>query len=326
MLCKRGDTWYADITTANGKRIRRTLGTTDKQAAEELHDKLKYQQWRIDRIGEKPKRTWDEACIRWLKEKGHKKSIENDKMRMRNLPELRGMYLNDITRDLVIETVQNFGKTNATKNRFIQLIRGILNRAMKEWEWIETVPYFSLYPEPQKRIRWLTPDEAKRLIQAAPLYMAQMIKFSLATGLRQHNVLTLKWQQIDLQRKVAWYYGDETKSGKALGVSLNEIAMQVLNEQQGKHPEYVFTNPKGLPMRWIQNRDWNKILAKAEIKNFRWHDLRHTWASWLIQHGTPLAALQEMGGWQTPSMVQRYAHLAPEHLHKHSALLNNLLE
>ena len=76
MLYKRGDTWYADITTANGKRIRRTLGTTDKQAAEELHDKLKYQQWRIDHIGEKPKHTWDEACIRWLKEKGHKKSIE----------------------------------------------------------------------------------------------------------------------------------------------------------------------------------------------------------------------------------------------------------
>ena len=163
MLYKRGDTWYADITTANGKRIRRTLGTTDKQAAEELHDKLKYQQWRIDRIGEKPKRTWDEACIRWLNEKGHKKSIEQDKQMIRRLTALRGMYLNDITRDLVIEIVQNFGKTNATKNRFIQLIRGILNRAMKEWEWIETVPYFSLYPEPQKRIRWLTPDEAKRL-------------------------------------------------------------------------------------------------------------------------------------------------------------------
>ena len=79
-------------------------------------------------------------------------------------------------------------------------------------------------------------------------------------------------------------------------------------------------------MRWIQNRDWNNLLAKAEIKDFRWHDLRHTWASWLIQRGTPLAALQEMGGWETPSMVQRYAHLAPEHLHKHSALLNHLLE
>ena len=326
MLYKRGDTWYADFTTGNGKRIRRTLGTTDKQAAEELHDKLKYQQWRIDRIGEKPKHTWDEACIRWLKEKGHKKSIKEDKQMIRRLTALRGMYLDDITRDLVMDTVKDFGRTNATKNRFIQLIRAILNRAMKQWEWLDSVPYFSLYAEPKKRIRWLTPDEAKRLIAAAPPYMAQMIKFSLATGLRQRNVLTLKWQQVDLQRRVCWYYADETKSGKALGVSLNEIAIQVLTEQQGKHPEYIFTNHKNQAIKAIHPVTWKKTLAKAEIENFRWHDLRHTWASWLIQRGTPLAALQEMGGWQTPSMVQRYAHLAPEHLHKHSALLNHLLE
>ena len=326
MLYKRGDTWYADITTASDKRIRRTLGTTDKQAALELHDKIKYEQWRIDRIGEKPKRTWDEACIRWLKEKGHKKSIENDKMRMRNLPELRGMLLNDITRDFVQQIVDKKDCSGANKNRYIALIRAILNRAMREWEWIENIPYFSMHPEPKKRIRWLTPDEAKRLIAAAPPYMAQMIKFSLATGLRQRNVLTLKWRQVDMDRKVAWYHGDETKSGKALGVSLNEIAMQVLTEQQGKHSEFVFLNGKNKPNKKLCSETWEKVLKKAQIENFRWHDLRHTWASWLIQRGTPLAALQEMGGWQTPSMVQRYAHLAPEHLHQHSALLNHLLE
>ena len=194
MLYKRGDTWYADFTTASGKRIRRTLGTTDRQAAEELHDKLKYQQWRIDRIGEKPKRTWDEACVRWLNEKGAKKSIQDDKNRMRNLPELRGMYLDDITRDFVQQIIAKKTCSDATKNRYTALIRAILNRAMREWEWIDNIPYFSMYAEPKRRIRWLTPDEAKRLIAAAPPYMAQMIKFSLATGLRQRNVLTLKWQ------------------------------------------------------------------------------------------------------------------------------------
>ena len=325
MLYKRGDTWYADFTTASGKRIRRTLGTTDRQAAEELHDKLKYQQWRIDRIGEKPKRTWDEACVRWLNEKGAKKSIQDDKNRMRNLPELRGMYLDDITRDFVQQIIAKKTCSDATKNRYTALIRAILNRAMREWEWIDNIPYFSMYAEPKRRIRWLTPDEAKRLIAAAPPYMAQMIKFSLATGLRQRNVLTLKWQQVDLDRRVAWYYGDEMKSGRALGVSLNDIAMQVLEEQGGKHETFVFTDHKGEPCRYLQCKYWRKVLQKAGIENFRWHDLRHTWASWLIQRGVPLAALQEMGGWETPSMVQRYAHLAPEHLHKHSALLNDCL-
>lgn len=325
MLYKRGDKWYADFTTASGKRIRRSLGTTDKQAAEELHDKLKYQQWRIERIGEKPKHSWDEACVRWLKEKGQKKSIDKDISRMRNLPELRGMLLDDITRDFVQQIVDKKDCSGANKNRYIALIRAILNRAMREWEWIDNIPYFSMYSEPKKRVRWLTPDEAKRLIAAAPPYMAQMIKFSLATGLRQRNVLTLKWQQVDLERCVCWYYADETKSGRALGVSLNDIAMQVLNEQQGKHSEFVFLNGRNKPDTKIHSEIWAKVLAKAEIENFRWHDLRHTWASWLIQRGVPLAALQEMGGWETPSMVQRYAHLAPEHLHKHSALLNDCL-
>ena len=325
MLYKRGDKWYADFTTASGKRIRRTLGTTDKQSAEELHDKLKYQQWRIERLGEKPKRTWDEACVRWLKEKGQKKSIDKDISRMRNLPELRGMLLDDITRDFVQQIVDKKDCSGANKNRYIALIRAILNRAMREWEWIDNIPYFSMYSEPKKRVRWLTPDEAKRLIAAAPPYMAQMIKFSLATGLRQRNVLTLKWQQVDLERCVCWYYADETKSGRALGVSLNDIAMQVLNEQQGKHSEFVFLNGRNKPDTKIHSEIWAKVLAKAKIENFRWHDLRHTWASWLIQRGVPLATLQEMGGWETPSMVQRYAHLAPEHLHKHSALLNDCL-
>ena len=247
-------------------------------------------------------------------------------MRMRNLPELRGMLLNDITRDLVMAIVDKKDCSGANKNRYIALIRAILNRAMREWEWIENIPYFSMHPEPKKRIRWLTPDEAKRLIAAAPPYMAQMIKFSLATGLRQRNVLTLKWQQVDLQRRVCWYYADETKSGRALGVSLNEIAMQVLNERLNLHSTFVFANQYGKPLKRIQGKAWNRVIQQANIENFRWHDLRHTWASWLIQRGTPLAALQEMGGWETPSMVQRYAHLAPEHLHKHSALLNNLLD
>ena len=79
-------------------------------------------------------------------------------------------------------------------------------------------------------------------------------------------------------------------------------------------------------MKNWQWKTWHRITEKANIYDVRFHDLRHTWASWLIQRGTPLAALQEMGGWETPSMVQRYAHLAPEHLHEHSALLNHLLE
>lgn len=63
---------------------------------------------------------------------------------------------------------------------------------------------------------------------------------------------------------------------------------------------------------------WKKALRRAGISDFRWHDLRHNWASWHVQAGTPLHVLQELGGWETEAMVKRYAHLAPEHLAEHT--------
>ena len=68
------------------------------------------------------------------------------------------------------------------------------------------------------------------------------------------------------------------------------------------------------PVKQVSTRAWYKALKRARIEAFRFHDLRHTWASWHVQNGTPLHVLQELGGWETPAMVRRYAHLASEHL------------
>ena len=76
---------------------------------------------------------------------------------------------------------------------------------------------------------------------------------------------------------------------------------------------HVFTY-EGNPVKQVSTQAWYKALNRAGIESFRWHDLRHTWASWHVQNGTPLHVLQELGGWETPSMVRRYAHLAADHL------------
>ncbi len=152
--------------------------------------------------------------------------------------------------------------------------------------------------------------------------MQHLVIFSLATGLRQANVLNLKWEQIDLRRQVAWIYPDQAKAGKAIGVPLNQTAMQVLMDRP-RVSDYVFTHSGGGKVKAISNRVWREALNKAGITDFRWHDLRHTWASWLVQQGTPLAALKEMGGWESVEMVQRYAHLAPEHLSQHARLIDS---
>ena len=321
-IYQRDNIWYIDIQTASGKRIRRSTGTTDKIQAQEYHDQIKHQLWRQERVGERPTYTWDEAALRWITEMADKKSIDSDKGKIRRLTAFRGLFLDDMDRDFIMRTINARNCSKSTKNRYLALVSAILNKAEKEWEWIEKAPFLKKHKEPKKRIRWLTPDEANRLIAALPPHLAKAAAFSLLTGLRQGNVLGLTWQQIDLQRGVAWIWGDQTKSGRDLGVALNQGAIRILQSQLGAHHEFVFTNKRGGQIKSISNRDWKIALEKANITNFRWHDLRHTWASWLVQRGVPLAILQEMGGWESIEMVQRYAHLSPTHLHQHALLLD----
>ena len=86
-----------------------------------------------------------------------------------------------------------------------------------------------------------------------------------------------------------------------------------MKKQKGKHPIYVFTY-KGKPVTRCNNHAWRKALVRAGIEDFRWHDLRHTWASWHVQNGTSLQELQQLGGWSSFEMVLRYAHLSSDHL------------
>ncbi len=316
--------WQISLCTPSGKRFRRTAGTSDRREAQELHDKLKHELWRQEKLGEKPKHLWDEACIRWLQENQGKKSLDSDKIKIRLLPELRGLLLEDISRDLIHSVVNRKTCSGSTKNRYFALIRAILNKCVNEWDWLDKAPKLKLHKEPKKRIRWLYPEEAQRLVNALENlpYMQHLVIFSLATGLRQANVLNLKWEQIDLRRQVAWIYPDQVKAGKAIGVPLNQTAMQVLMDRPHVS-DYVFTHSGGGKVKAISNRVWREALDRAGITDFRWHDLRHTWASWLVQNGTPLAALKEMGGWESVEMVQRYAHLAPEHLSQHARLIDS---
>ncbi|MDR2450775.1 MAG: site-specific integrase, partial [Candidatus Accumulibacter sp.] len=143
--------------------------------------------------------------------------------------------------------------------------------------------------------------------------------------LRAGNVLGLRWEQIDLKRRVCWLYADQTKNTEDLSVSLNDSAMAVLHIRRGRHPEWVFTY-QGKPIKRLSTKAWYEALKRADVKNFRWHDLRHTWASWLVQEGVPLYALQEMGGWKTAGMVRRYAHLSPAHNLEHAQKINYLLK
>jgi integrase len=316
-LWKRAGIYYVKLKSPDGTLLRRSTGTTDRQKAQEHHDRLKAELWDLAYLKRKPKRTWDEAALRWLKEKAHKKSYRDDVTRIRWFTRhLRGKTLDQVSRDLIDRLISRglARRSDRTKDLYVALIRAIFRKAMREWEWIETMPSFRTYAKGGKvRVRWLTHAQAEALLGQLPEHQREVVLFALATGLRQRNILDLTWDRVDVYRRIATVGAGDTKNGEALGVPLNDIAVAVLERQSGKHRTHVFTY-RGKPLRTANTRAWRAALRACGITDFRWHDLRHTWATWLRQNDVPTWVLQELGGWKSETMVRRYAHMSVKHL------------
>ena len=210
--------------------------------------------------------------------------------------------------------------SDATVNRHLQLLRSILRKAELEWQWLDRAPKVTLLKESKSRLRWLTPEQARTLLNELPPHLKALAILALNTGQRQANILGLEWFQVSLADRTITLYGDQTKNGKALGVPLNDSALAIVESLKGVHLTHVFSY-KGHPIKQASTRAWYKALKRAGISNFRWHDLRACWASWHVQNGTPLYDLQTLGGWESQAMLKKYAHLDVSHLHKHAANL-----
>ena len=218
-LYKHGSTWWIRFTTPSGQLVRQSAQTEDRQAAEELHDKLKAESWRVHQLGEKPKRTWDEAAYRWLLETEQKASHRGDVQQVAWLQQFFWRkFLADLTREAIaaVGEVKRREASPSTANRYLAMIRAILRRAALDGEWIDKAPLIRLYPEPKRRVRWLTPDQVDTLLGELPDHLAELVRFSLATGLRQSNVRDIEWSQIDMQRKVAWIHADQAKGRRPI--------------------------------------------------------------------------------------------------------------
>jgi len=327
-LYKRKDSsvWWIKLHF-NGKVVQRSAGTTDKVAAQEYHDKLKASLWEQERLGVKPRYSWQQAVIRWLEEKSDKATHHQDVGKLKWLHPLMGdLMLDEITLDVIAsikaKRLKDVGKT--TTNRYLALIRAILKCAVHEWEWLEKMPKVKLFKESNGRVRFITPEQVQVLLCEVPTHQQDMVLFALHTGLRQANVVKLEWSQVNLLQSHMWVNASESKSGDPISVPLNLEAMAVLHRQLGKHPDRVFTYA-GKPIANANTRAWRNALKRAGINDFRWHDLRHTWASWHRMRGTPTHELQKLGGWKTSAMVERYAHLAPEHLANAAARLDSVV-
>jgi integrase len=331
----------AEIQAAVGKdRIRESTGTTDKKAAQRLHDERKASLWRQHKLGEKPDATLADAVKRWEKRATTRglRNVDDVAKQLEWWQEVLGKntLLRDISRQDVMRAVE--GKMTIPKspgekprpaspariNRYLATMRTLLRLAAGEWEMIDTAPVLTLLPEPKGRIRALTMDEIERLVKALPDYLVDPFLFSLATGLRQSNVLGLQWAQVDLVKARLLVASEDFKSGDDFGLPLNATALAILTRNHGKHKEAVFTI-MGHPLTHIAHKVWKAALQRAGVQDFRWHDVRHSWATMQLEAGTDLDTLQKLGGWKSREMVTRYAHFRTEHLRGPASAIDKVL-
>lgn len=307
-LVLRGENYWMDVQI-NGKRLRESLKTGDKKLAQQLHDMRKAELWREGVLKEKPKKTFKEACARWVIERSHKRSLPDDQLKIKFLlPKIGGVLLSELTRDK-IESVLPKEVAGATRNRYRALIRAMLRAAEREWDWLDRAPVLRTEAEPKRRVAYLTREQAEVLITCLPEKYRMPVRFALLTGLRRSNVFGLTWEAVDLDNSMVHVAAEDAKAGQRILVPLNKSAKALLESFPEPRKGRVWGD-----MDRVWANTWTAACKRAGVPGFRFHDLRHTWASWHAMAGTPLSVLQELGGWHSHEMVQRYAHLSPEHL------------
>jgi integrase len=175
---------------------------------------------------------------------------------------------------------------------------------MKEWEWVKENPVLkvAMEKEPPSRDRWLRYDEEEKLLAVSPLWLQEVVTFAIETGCRRGEMLSLGWGSIDLQKRIAVIFGKKT--GERRSIPLTQKAYDVLISRakaRGRvrsiHQDLVFTYPEGLRVNiHTLRKAFNAALKRAKIEGFRFHDLRHTFASRLAQSGVDPYAIQRMMG------------------------------
>jgi integrase len=205
--------------------------------------------------------------------------------------------------------------TTATVNRELALIRHLL-RLAEEWGYVPKAAKVRLGREPDGRLRFLTEDEAVRLLDACALsqnpYLLTIVTVALYTGARRGEILGLTWERVDVARGVLRF--DKTKNGRRREVPMGEPVYRALMALPGPKAEgLVFRRSNGAAWGSIRT-GFERAVRLAKIDDFRFHDLRHTCASWLVMAGRHLKEVQEILGHRTFAMTLRYAHLAPGQL------------
>ncbi|MDD5269766.1 MAG: site-specific integrase [Candidatus Omnitrophica bacterium] len=329
VILKRGN-WWIDYRV-NGKRHRKKIGP-NKTLAENIFAKTKAQivENKYLDIKKEHKVKFEELATSYLElyAKVNKKSWHSDTGRIGALSKhFAGKYLNEIT-PMAIErykAARTKEVSRATVNRDLACLKCMFTNAIKWGKASENpVKKVKLFKENNKRLRYLEKEEITKLLSNCPEHLKPIVILALNTGMRKGEILDLKWQDLDMQRGIIYLL--DTKNSDKREIPLNEQAMVALVKIK-KHSDspYVFCNKEGEPYGDIK-KSFFTACTKSGIINFRFHDLRHTFASHLAMAGVDLNTIRELLGHKSLEMTLRYSHLSPDHKKRAVGVLDGQMD
>ena len=322
---------YLDFRDSIGRRIRESVHTSNKKLAEQILKKREVEVLEGKFFDKKRSEkvlfgNFANEVLKYCLERRKAKNYFVTKIKQLN-KHFGGKYLNEIsTRDVIdyqeerSHQVLKSKKTSelkqiskSTVNRELSVLRRIFNLGIK-WGRISNNPVkgVDFFKEPSGRTRYLMQEEITRLVSNCYGNIRNIVKVALLTGMRKEEILGLRWGNIDFENNLIIL--DKTKNGEVRQIPCAREVREILWQlSTGKrNDEFVFVKSDGKRFRDIRTQ-FKTALRRAGIEEFRFHDLRHTFASQLVMSGADLLVVKSLLGHKDISMTMRYAHLAPKY-------------
>jgi len=310
---KSGETTYFIDYYVGNHRVREGIGTSRKQAKQAL---ARRRGEAVDkRYGLRPGKavTYERLVKEYLAfAKSNKRSWDRDERSTRCLAVAFGGRRLDAISTLMVERYKTDRLKQvapATVNRELACLKHMFNKAIA-WNLTPTNPVkgVRLLRENNVRARCLDRQEIARLLDELPEYLQPLVQCALYTGMRKGELLNLKWQDVDLESDTITVRTSKNDQGRFIPIAPE--LHEVLSGMMGRE-DFVFSGPGRDRIRSFK-AGFDKALKRAGIEDFRFHDLRHTFASHLVRNGVDLLTVKELMGHKTLAMTLRYAHLSPD--------------
>lgn len=326
---QRGHTWWLDFTHQDERHYVRIGRNISKTAAREIASVKRAAILKGEAgIGRKrrdlPFDQAKEAFVAWARTNLKPRTAVSYAECLTRLSEsalFAGKRLGQITAWAVERYKQERAKKARVRvNRELAVLKAVFNR-MRDWKKYEgenPVAGVEFLKEPRTRLRYLEPEEEKALLDAATENRSKALRYVILVGIHAglripSEALSLRWIDVDLRRGVLTVPASYAKNGCTRSVPMNSVLRAAFAElKKATTDELVFIGAGGKPLKGIRNA-FEAACAAANLKDVTPHTLRHTFASRLAMAGVDLRTIQELGGWKTLALVERYAHLSPSH-------------